>query len=151
MSDAPILICFDGSEGTRHAVAAAAEVLGPRRAVVLAVGPIVTVAESVALTASFVPGSAFEDLNRADALQRAREGAAHAIESGFDATARAEIASETWAGIVDVAFELDSPVIVIGARALSGFQRLRDESVSASVLRHAGRPVLVVPSPPDRR
>jgi nucleotide-binding universal stress UspA family protein len=151
MSDAPILICFDGSEEARHAMRAAAELLGPRRAVVLAVGPIITSAESFALTSSLVPGSAFEDVNRADALARARDGAAYAADLGFEATARAEIASDTWAGIVDAAAELDSPLIVIGTRALTGLRRLHEGSVSEDVVRYAERPVLVVPPARERR
>ncbi len=35
MNDAPILICYDGSPGAVRAIASAATLLGPRRAVVL--------------------------------------------------------------------------------------------------------------------
>ena len=40
--------------------------------------PALTFAEGVAVTPSFVPGTAFEDVNRADTLQRAEAGAVHA-------------------------------------------------------------------------
>ena len=78
MNDAAILICYDGSESAQHAIGAAAEFLGPRRAVVLAVGPPLTAAESLAAIAPVTPGAAFEELNEDDARQRAQVGAEQA-------------------------------------------------------------------------
>jgi nucleotide-binding universal stress UspA family protein len=147
MSDAPILICFDGGDNARRAIDAAAALLGPKRAVVLTVAPRLTFAESAAATDAFVPGSGFEDLNQADRLPVAQEGAGYAREAGLSATERVEVAAETWEGIVNVAAELDSPVIVIGTRALSRVRGLVEKSVSEDVARHAGRPVLIVPPP----
>ena len=63
MDDAPILICYDGSADSDRAIDAAAALLGPRRAVVVNIGPILTGAESVAALSSVVPGTAFEDMN----------------------------------------------------------------------------------------
>ena len=71
MRDTQILICYDGSDEAHHAIDVAAELLGPRRAVVLDIGPVLTTAESFATLSSVVPGTAFEDLNEDDALQRA--------------------------------------------------------------------------------
>ena len=90
-----ILICYDGSEDADRAVDTAATLLGPREAVVLTVAPSMTFAEGVAATSSVVPGNAFEDLNRADALRRAETGALHARRAGINAEARATIASAT--------------------------------------------------------
>ena len=84
-----ILICYDGSDDAERAVDAAAVLLGSRHAVVLNVAPPMTFAEGMAATSSLVPGSAFEDLNRADALIRAKAGAARARRAGLDAEARA--------------------------------------------------------------
>jgi nucleotide-binding universal stress UspA family protein len=140
-----ILICYDGSEEAERAVDMAASLLGSRAAVVLTVAPVMTFAESMAATSSVVPGNAFEDLNRADALRRAETGALHARLAGFDAEARATIASETWQGIVDVADELDAAAIVIGSRGLGGLREFARGSVSHDVATHARRPVLIVP------
>lgn len=140
-----ILICYDGSEDSERAVDTAASLLGPREAVVLTVAPVMTFAEGVAATSSVVPGNAFEDLNRADALRRAETGALHARRAGFDAEARATIASATWQGIVDVADELDAAAIVIGSRGLGGLREFTRGSVSHDVATHARRPVLIVP------
>ena len=148
MNDTPILICYDGSDEARHAIEAAATVLGTERpAVVLDIGSEITFAESVASVSSAVPGLAFEGLNTDDALQRARIGTERAIKAGFKATPRAELAAPTWEGITDVADELDAVVIVVGSRGLHGLREAADGSVSHDVAVHAGRPVLIVPAP----
>ena len=139
MSDAPILICYDGSDEAKHAIDAAADLLGPRRSVVLDVGPELTTAESFAVVSPVVPGGAFE------ALRRARAGADHARSVGFDAEARATLASPTWDGIVAVADEIDAAVIVLGSRGQTGAREFLQGSISHQVAEHAGRPVLIVP------
>jgi nucleotide-binding universal stress UspA family protein len=149
MEDRPVLICYDDSDASRRAVDVAAAVLGPRRAVVLDVGPYLTSAESIALTSSVVPGSAFEDVNEDDALWRARLGAERARAAGFEADASAELGAPTWEAIVDTADEIDAAVIVMGSRGLRGAKELVDGSVSHQVAEHSGRPVLIVP--PDGR
>jgi nucleotide-binding universal stress UspA family protein len=151
MNDANILICYDGSDSAKHAIDVAAEILGPRRAVVLDVGPPLTAAESLAVMAPVAPGAAFEGLNEDDARQRAQVGADRARHAGFDAEARADLAAPTWQGIVDVADEIDAAVIVLGSRGLNGARELLEGSVSHEVAEHAGRPVLIVPPPAGRR
>jgi nucleotide-binding universal stress UspA family protein len=147
MTDAPILICYDGSDNAARAIATAATILGPRRAVVLDIAPPITGAESIAAMSSVVPGSAFEDLNTAQADQVAEKGADIARAAGFDAEARGVLAAPTWQGIVDVADELDTPVIVIGSRGLSALREVLEGSVSHQIAEHARRPVLIVPPP----
>jgi nucleotide-binding universal stress UspA family protein len=151
MGDAPILICYDGSDGSHRAIEAAAELLGPRRAVVLDVGPPLTAAESLAVMGPVTPAAAFEELNVDDALKRARVGAEHARRAGFEAAPRAGLAAPTWEGIVDVADELDAAVIVMGSRGLTGAREVFEGSVSHDVAEHAGRPVLIVPPPAHER
>jgi nucleotide-binding universal stress UspA family protein len=149
MNDAPILICYDGSEGADEAIDAAARLLGARRAVVVDLGPPLTEAESLAALGP-VPGAAFEELNTDDALVRARAGARRANRAGFAAEARAGIAAPTWEGIVDLADEIDAAVIVLGSRGLKGVQERLEGSVSHAVAEHAGRPVLIVPPKSNR-
>ncbi len=60
---------------------------------------------------------------------------------------KTDLASCTWEGIVDIADQLDSPLIVVGTRAPSPGRELLTGSVSHEIVRHAGRPVLVVPPP----
>jgi len=144
MDDAPILICYDGSAGASRAIEAAAALLGPRRAVVLDVGPPLTPAESLAAVTA-APVAVFEETNAADALTQASEGADRARDAGFDAVARGGVAAPTWEGVVDVADEIDAAVIVTGSRALTPGRELLEGSLSHDVARHAGRPVLIVP------
>jgi nucleotide-binding universal stress UspA family protein len=149
--DSPVLICYDGSEGARRAIKAASSLFGARRAVVLDVGPPLTTAESIAAVSSVVPGNAFEDLNTADARDRANAGAAIAREAGFTAEARAELAAPTWEGILDVADAIDAEVIVVGTRGLSGTRELFEGSISHQLAEHSPRPVLMVPPTNGRR
>jgi nucleotide-binding universal stress UspA family protein len=140
-----IVICYSGSEDAERAVDTAATLLGPRDAVVLTAAPAMTFAESMSATSSVVPGGAFDDLNRADALRRAEAGAAHARRARLHAEARATIAPTTSQGVVDVADELDAAAIVIGSRGLNGFREFACGSVSHDVAMHARRPVPILP------
>jgi nucleotide-binding universal stress UspA family protein len=143
----PILVCYDGSADAERAVDVAAALFGPRPAVVLNVAPTMTFAEGMAATSSLVPGSAFEDLNMAEALRCAEAGAARARRAGLDAEARATIAPTARQGIVDVAGETNAAVIVIGSRGRSGLREFAGGSVSHDVAVRARRPVLIVPPP----
>ena len=143
MAAAPILICYDGSEGAKHAIEAAAGLLSGHPAVVLAVGPPLTPEESYAALGPMTPS--FEQLNEDDAMDRAKAGAEVARGAGFTAEARADIAAPTWEGVVQVADEIDAAAIVVGSRGLTGVKEALSGSVSHAVAEHAGRPVLIVP------
>jgi nucleotide-binding universal stress UspA family protein len=150
MADAPILICYDGSSGSVHAIEVAATLFGGRRVVVVDVAPPLTAEESLSAAGGGVPGYVFEDVNMASAKERAEQGAKIARSSGFTAEARGVVSAPTWDGIVDVADELDAAVIVVGSRGLTGVRELVEGSLSHQVAEHAGRPVLIVP-PHDER
>jgi nucleotide-binding universal stress UspA family protein len=143
--DDPILICYDGSHEADLAIDAAAALLGPRRAVVLDVGPPLTPEESLAVLAPVAPAGAFRELNAEDALDRAKAGAARATGAGFTAEARGIVDAPVWAGIVDVANEIGAAAIVLGSRSLDAGREALEGSVSHDVVRHAACPVLVVP------
>jgi nucleotide-binding universal stress UspA family protein len=147
MDDHPILICYDDSDGARHAIDVAASLFPGRRAVVLDVAPFLTPAESVAELSALTPN--FGQLNQNDAVGRAQAGTALALEAGLSAEPRADLATPTWGGIVEVADEIDAAVIVTGSRGLTGARELFEGSVSHDVAEHASRPVLIVP--PERR
>src|SRR5262245_8462031 len=146
MNESPILICYDGSDGARRAIDAAAALLGPRHAVVLDVAPILTPAESL-VSVTAVPVAPFADLNLDDAVVKATEGTELARSAGFDAVARGDVSSPTWEGVVAVADQIDASVIVMGSRGLNGAEELLEGSLSHQVAEHAGRPVLIVPPP----
>ncbi len=145
VDDTPILICYDGSEGARNAISAAAALLVGRSAVVLNVGPLQTVAEGYAAL-----GSSAADLDHVifdEALARAEAGAEVARRAGFSASARAEVDAPTWHGVVEVANDIDAAAIVLGSRGLTGVRELLEGSLSHEVAERAGRPVLIVPPP----
>jgi nucleotide-binding universal stress UspA family protein len=143
----PVLLCYDGSEDARRAVAVAASLLGRRNAVVLDIGPIEMVAgDYIALDPDAMR---VDHLVAEDALARATAGAELASDADFRAEARSDVDSPTWSGIVDVADKLDAAVIVIGSRGLSGLNEVVEGRLSHEVAEHAGRPVLI--APPTRR
>ena len=147
MAVAPILICYDGTAGAKHAIEAAAGLLGGHPAVVLAVGPPLTPEESYAALGPMTPS--FQELNEQQALERAKEGADLAQRAGFAAEARADVAAPTWEGVVQAADEIDAAAIVVGSRGLTGVKEALSGSVSHAVAEHAGRPVLIVPPSRD--
>jgi len=146
MSSGPVLICYDGSENARDAIAAAAQLLLERRATVLSVGEPPVVAESYAVpTAPDV--LELDELVSEAALARAEEGARLANDAGFVADARADVEAPTWRGVVEIADEIDATAIVVGSRGLSGLRELLEGSLSRELTEHARRPVLIVPPP----
>jgi nucleotide-binding universal stress UspA family protein len=149
MDTAPILICYDGSEEARHAIAVSARILGPRRAVVLEVGPVLTTAETYLVMGSAATGAEFERLNESEALGSATAGAERANAAGFDATPRSTLSDSIREGVLDVADEIDAAAIVVAPRGLTGLEELVDGSVTHDVAQHAHRPVLVVPPAHD--
>jgi nucleotide-binding universal stress UspA family protein len=149
VDDGPILICYDGSDGAKHAIEAAASLLTERRAVVLDVAPFLTLEESVG-TAGAPMGVDFETLNKEAALERANQGVKIAHEAGLTAEARAEQAAKTWQGVAGVADEIGAAAIVIAGSGLSGLSEAVKGKVPRTVAEHAGRPVLLVPPPQSR-
>lgn len=144
--DSAVLLCYDGSADAQHAIAAAAELLGPRRAVVLDVAPPLTADETLVVVGSGVSADMFAGVNEADALRDAGRGVEQARSAGFTPVeGRMTFGGRIWEEIVRVADELDAAVIVLGSRALHGLPELAAGSVSHDVARHARRPVLIVP------
>ena len=141
----PILICYDDSELAGQAIKIAAELLAGRRAVVLEVGPPLTVEQSIAASASPLVVPEFQDENLEGARRGAKAGAELARRAGFDAEAKAEVYAPAWEGIVDQAKAIDAAVIVVGSHGRSGASEFLEGSVSHQVAVHADRPVLIVP------
>lgn len=145
MADGPILVCYDGSAGAQHAIAVAGALFAGRHAVILDVGPLDLVAETYAagsLGASDIGNAVYEGT-----LEQAEAGAVLARQAGLDAEARAAVDAPTWRGIIEVADEIDAALIVLGSDGRTDLSELLEGSVSHDVAEHAGRPVLVVPSP----
>jgi nucleotide-binding universal stress UspA family protein len=89
-------------------------------------------------------GLGLEDIAKEVAGKNVSRGIELATAAGFAAEGRVE-RGKPWRVICDVAGEIDAAVIVLGARGLSRIESMVLGSVSAAVVVHAGRPVLVVP------
>jgi len=86
------------------------------------------------------------DIAFADAQRTNDEGAALAREAGLNAeTLVIAVSGTVWRTIIDAADKLDADLIVTGTRGTTGVRSLIQSSVADRVLRHGGRPVLIVP------
>jgi nucleotide-binding universal stress UspA family protein len=156
MSQAPVLLCFDGSEDARAAIAKAGALLAHRPAVVLTVwepvaswapyDPVTILDAPVSRLASHALG--LDEDMRDLAQKRVERGVKLAADAGFRTEGRAE-KGKPWQTICRVADEVGAETIVVGARGLGRVQSMLLGSVSAAVVHHAKRPVLVVPHHED--
>jgi len=143
VKERPILICYDGSEDARRAVAAAADLLAHRETVILDVTPPLTVEEEEAALTPVIPDNVESRVR--DVQSIAHRGTLQARAKGLEAVDRVVVAAPAWQGVVEVADEIDAGVIVVGSRGLSGARELFEGSLSHELTRHAGRPLLIVP------
>jgi nucleotide-binding universal stress UspA family protein len=141
-----IVLCFDGSEESKHAIRVAAELVADREAVVVDVISDFTGVEGDAVVTPDADVPQLRDLNRDAALELAEEGVALARRHGFSAERRAVFAGPVWEGIVEVARDVDATLIVVGSSGVSGIRELVQGSTSHDLARHARRPVLIVPA-----
>jgi nucleotide-binding universal stress UspA family protein len=119
----PVLFCYDGSSGSRAAMAAASELVAhPAPACVLTVWQPAAVL--LARAGGFGVGY-ISDEDQVDgqeeqlARSAAEEGTERAQDHGYEATARVERATEgAERAILEIADELDARLIVCGRRGL---------------------------------
>jgi nucleotide-binding universal stress UspA family protein len=155
MAPRPALLCYDGSSDAAAAIRQAGALLAPRMATILTVWePVATWApfDPAAVLSGGVSGLASAELGLDQISERlGREtierGLLAAREAGFEAVGKLSC-GKPWRVICEVAEELDAAPIVLGARGLSRVQSLLLGSVSAAVLAHARRAVLVIPTVP---
>jgi nucleotide-binding universal stress UspA family protein len=148
-----ILICYDGSPDSRSAIEHAAELLDGHPATVLTVWePFVEVLSRTPSGFGWAPGMI--DIDKVDkasqqsAEERAEEGAELARKAELNAQPRTCSQVSTIANaILSQADEVGASAIVMGSRGLTGLKSLFLGSVSHSVIQHADRAVIVVPSP----
>jgi nucleotide-binding universal stress UspA family protein len=145
----PVLFCYDGSEGSKTALRAAAERIKPADAVVLTVWTPAAV--QLARAGSFIvaiPNEGEVDEEQAASAQKiAEEGAAGARKRGYNAIARVALAGdESVARTIDeVAEEVDAGLIVCGQRGRGAIGSALLGSVSHALAAHTKRPVLIAP------
>jgi nucleotide-binding universal stress UspA family protein len=148
----PVLFCYDGSEGSKTALAAAVEVIKPADAVVLVVWTPAAV--QLARAGSFVVAvpneGEIDEEEAAFALQIAEEGAAGARSRGYNASARIAEATESVARTIDeIAEEIDARLVVCGQRGRGPIGSALLGSVSHALASHTKRPLLIAPQHPS--
>jgi nucleotide-binding universal stress UspA family protein len=148
----PVLFCYDGSDGSKTALAAAVELVKPADAVVLVVWTPAAV--QLARAGSFVVAvpneGEIDEEEAATARQIADEGAAAARERGYNASARIAQATESVARTIDeIAQEIDARLVVCGQRGRGAIGSALLGSVSHALAAHTKRPVLIAPQHPS--
>jgi nucleotide-binding universal stress UspA family protein len=148
----PALLCFDGSDDARGAIAEAGTVLGLDSAVVLTVwepfanwepyDPATILSAPVSRLASRALD--LDEIAEELAVETMAQGISLARAAGFAAEGRA-VRGKPWRMICEIAEEVGVATIVVGARGLSRVQSVLLGSVSTAVAVHAGRPLLIVP------
>jgi nucleotide-binding universal stress UspA family protein len=149
----PVLFCFDGSDGSREAMRAAADLIDrPIEAIVLTVWE--TLATRLALAGAFAAGTltggadvdADEESN---ARSVAEEGALRASEHGYKAS---PMIKESFEGIpkaiLETADDLSPRLIVCGQRGRGVLSSTLLGSVSHKLASHTRHPILIAPEHP---
>jgi nucleotide-binding universal stress UspA family protein len=159
MSEGLVLLAYDGTPPAAHAVRVAARLLGPGPAVVATVWEEGLAVVSAMPSPEFGMGGTPLDVEAArevdeaaheHANQVAREGVELARSVGF-AAEPAVVADEVNVAetLLHLAAERGATVLVLGSRGLGGLRARLLGSTSHAVLRHAHRPVLVIPVEQD--
>jgi nucleotide-binding universal stress UspA family protein len=148
----PVLFCYDGSDGSKTALAAAGELIKPADAVVLVVW--MPAAVQLARAGSFVVAvpneGEFDEEEAAAARQIAEEGAAGARSRGYNASPRIAQANESVARTIDeIAQEIDAGLVVCGQRGRGAIASALLGSVSHALAAHTKRPLLIAPRHPS--
>jgi nucleotide-binding universal stress UspA family protein len=142
-ADSPVVFAYDGSDLAREAIAEAGRQLSAgRQALVLTIWQPFNVG-FVAPRELKMDAAAAKEVSAA-AEQAAAEGASLARAAGFAPRSMAREAGTTWKGIVEVADEQGSSLIVLGSHGRSGLADVLIGSVAEAVAAHSRRPVLIV-------
>jgi nucleotide-binding universal stress UspA family protein len=150
-ADGPLLLCYDGSEDAKHAIAHAGRLLGGRDTLVVTVWQPAPALGSLAFAGATDSMFDFVEVNRAAAELGGRvagDGVRIAQQAGLHAEPVAvEATGPVWKTIIDIADRNDAATIVMGSRALTGLRSMLLGSVSNAVVHHAVRPTLVIRQP----
>jgi nucleotide-binding universal stress UspA family protein len=144
-----LIIGYDGSDEAGHAIEAAAAIVRATNAVVANVWqPAIMPVAAFSVAAAAEPLSDHEDAALESAARRiAEEGVRRASDAGFRARPelRCGAAADVGGVLHDLAEEYDADLIVVGRRDSSRLEAAVFGSTTRDVVRHARRPVLVVP------
>jgi nucleotide-binding universal stress UspA family protein len=148
----PVLFCYDGSDGSKTALAAAAELVKPADAVVLVVWmpAVLQLARSGSFLVAVPNEGEMDDEEAATARRIAEEGAARGRARGYNASAHIAQANESVARTIDeIAQEIDAGLVVCGQRGRGAIGSALLGSVSHALAAHTKRPLLIAPQHPS--
>jgi nucleotide-binding universal stress UspA family protein len=145
-----LLVCYDGSDGAKAALEAAARAFAQHEAVVACYWqPFGASSRRFAIDIRELVQDA-DDINRREeqvAQQVAAEGARLAGSFGLDADGRAvEIDGPIEEAILSQADEIEAAAIVLGTRSRSSLRSLLIGSIANEIIQRATRPVFLAPS-----
>ena len=152
--DAPAIFAYDASPAAAHAITEAAGLLRPRDAIVASawqnVSAIIGAARAAVPDDIARKGAAGLDLAaRLEAEDDADAGVRLLAGAGWTARAEAlETARNIPGALVAAADDHDVAVVVTGTRGRSRIAAALLGSTAEAIVRHAGRPVLLVPPGP---
>jgi len=146
-----VLLCYDGSPQSDHAVEVAGRLFpGARTHVLYVWEPVERIIARYAVLAPFMGeevGAADADV-AAEADRLLAAGVELASRSGLDAVAHSvELQNTVWEAVLLAAEELGADVIVTGTRSLHGLREVLSNTLSHSLLQHSHRPTLAIPMP----
>jgi nucleotide-binding universal stress UspA family protein len=146
-----ILLCYDGSPQSVHAVSVAATLFPGAEMQVLNVWePLERIIARYAVLAPFMG----EEVEAGDI--DAEAAARTLVDAGVDAATAAglkasgvtaELRGTVWEAVLAAADELQVGVIVTGTRSLHGFREAIANTLSHALIQHSARPVLAIPMP----
>ena len=153
----PILLCYDGSPDSAHAIEQAAELTGGGPALVLHAwlppSALLLAGRIVAEGHPLAPQIAeFDAAASQEAERLAGQGVEIAAKAGFEASPLTERAGRSiWRAIVRAAEERDVRAVVVGSHGRSAAVAAVLGSTSHGVVNHCDRPVLVAPCSGDHQ
>jgi len=145
-----VLICYDGSDRAKHAIAVTATLFPGAHAHVLNVWePLERIVARYAAIGPYL-GEGVGEADaaiEADSAALAAAGAQLAVDAGLQATPHtASLRSTVWEAVVDLAEQLDVDAIITGTRSLHGVREALANTLSHALLQHSVRPVLAIPT-----
>jgi nucleotide-binding universal stress UspA family protein len=148
----PVVVCYDGSPESQHALREAAALFPGARTLVVHVWQSIQSSAAFRYSAAGVTGALSEAMDELEsagaeaAHQVAADGARRGAEAGLETEPRVVRAGEkVWSPVVELLDREDALVAVVGPRGLGRVQATVIGGFSGGLIHNSRRPVLVVP------